>query len=63
VGRADQPCGILRDCMPDRREGRLKIQSELRGDAQSQAEMSWPPGRGSGSNKTVGPYLPWALES
>jgi hypothetical protein len=43
----------------------VKIQSELHGDMQSQAEMSWPAGPSVGpvSNKTVGPYLPWALES
>ena len=55
--------GILRDCTPD---GMMlpKIQSELHGDMQSQAEMSWPSaGEPAGSNKTVGPYLPWALES
>ena len=40
-----------------------KIQSELHGDMQSQAEMTWPSLGMSGSNKTVGPYLPWALES
>jgi hypothetical protein len=41
-----------------------KIQSELHGDMQSQAEMSWPSiERWIGSNKIVGPYLPWALES
>ena len=41
----------------------MKIQSELHGDMQSQAEMTWPPMEIVGSNKTVGPYLPWALES
>ncbi len=42
-----------------------KIQSELHGDMQSQAEMPWPSSAdiAVGSNKTVGPYLPWALES
>jgi hypothetical protein len=32
---------------------------------QSQAEMTWPTRllKESGGNKTVGPYLPWALES
>ena len=41
-----------------------KIQSELHGDMQSQAEMIWPPGRNLlGSNNTVGPYPPWALEA
>ncbi len=32
---------------------------------QSQAEMTWPSSDkwSVGSNKTVGPYLPWALES
>jgi hypothetical protein len=30
---------------------------------QSQAEMTWPPICRIGSNKIVGPYLPWALES
>jgi hypothetical protein len=42
-----------------------KIQSELHGDMQSQAEMTWPPRLGdlcrAGSNNTVGPYPPWAL--
>ena len=49
-----------------RREGPrplAKIQSELHGDMQSQAEMTWPSSPGLGSNKSVGPYLPWALES
>jgi hypothetical protein len=43
----------------------VKIQSELHGDMQSQAEMTWPARRriGCASNKTVGPYLPWALEN
>ena len=46
----------------------MKIQSELHGDMQSQAEMTWPPipdkaFAGVGGNKTVGPYLPWALET
>ena len=46
----------------------MKIQSELHGDMQSQAEMTWPPTPGKafagvGGNKTVGPYLPWALET
>jgi hypothetical protein len=40
-----------------------KRQSELHGDMQSQAEMTWPPSPQLGSNNTVGPYLPWALES
>ncbi len=40
-----------------------KIQSELHGDMQSQAEMSWPSTDMVGSNKTVGPYLSRALES
>jgi hypothetical protein len=42
----------------------VKIQSELHGDMQSQAEMTWPasPDRTRG-NKSVGPYLPWALEN
>ena len=43
--------------------GLRKIQSELQGDMQSQAEISWPSTREVGSNTTVGPYLPWALES
>ena len=30
---------------------------------QSQAEMTWPSISTIGSNKIVGPYLPWALES
>ena len=46
----------------------MKIQSELHGDMQSQAEMTWPPTSekkhsGVGGDKTVGPYLPWALET
>jgi hypothetical protein len=41
----------------------VKIQSELHGDMQSQAEMTWPPAVMAGGNKTVGPYLPWALEN
>jgi hypothetical protein len=41
----------------------LKVQSELHGDMQSQAEMTWPPSEELGSNTTVGPYLPRALES
>ena len=46
----------------------MKIQSELHGDMQSQAEMTWPSTSGMafievGGNKTVGPYLPWALET
>ncbi len=48
------------------RQGReaWKIQSELHGDMQSQAEMTWPPNEHSpGGNKTVGPYPPWALEA
>jgi hypothetical protein len=58
-----QPSRILRDCTPDQGLVRWKIQSELHGDMQSQAEMTWPPIRRIGSNKIVGPYLPWALES
>ncbi len=42
----------------------MKIQSELHGDMQSQAEMTWPAGSMTPvRNKTVGPYLPWALEN
>ena len=45
--------------MPDRGECRsVKRQSELHGDMQSQAEMSWPSGSEPVSNKIVGPYLP-----
>ena len=50
---------ILRDHMPsapaEQRE--VKIWSDLHGDMQSQAEMTWPttPG-GVGGNKSVGPY-------
>ena len=48
------------------RQGReaRKIQSELHGDMQSQAEMTWPPRRGKRArgNNSVGPYPPWALE-
>jgi hypothetical protein len=40
-----------------------KIQSELHGDMQSQAEMTWPSSVKLGSNNTVGPYPPWALEA
>jgi len=47
------------------RQGReaRKIQSELHGDMQSQAEMTWPSSLRLGSNNTVGPYPPWALEA
>ncbi len=47
------------------RQGRKarKIQSELHGDMQSQAEMTWPSSMTLGSNKPVGPYPPWALEA
>jgi hypothetical protein len=41
----------------------VKIQSELHGDMQSQAEMTWPGAEASSGNNTVGPYLPWALEN
>jgi hypothetical protein len=30
---------------------------------QSQAEMTWPSSFRLGSNNTVGPYPPWALEA
>ena len=49
--------------MPDKAEEARKIQSELHGDMQSQAEMTWPPSFALGRNKTVGPYPPWALEA
>ena len=59
-----QASRILRDCMPNTQgDALVKIQSELHGDMQSQAEMPWPAGAQPVSNKTVGPYLPWALES
>jgi hypothetical protein len=36
--------------------GEVKIWSDLHGDMQSQAEMSWPPALSAGGNKNVGPY-------
>ena len=37
--------------------GAVKIWSDLHGDMQSQAEMSWPPiPQGVGGNNNVGPY-------
>jgi hypothetical protein len=47
------------------RQGReaWKIQSELHGDMQSQAEMTWPLSNELSGNKSVGPYPPWALEA
>jgi len=36
---------ILRDCTPNTEiDASVKIQSELHGDMQSQAEMTWPAG-------------------
>jgi hypothetical protein len=57
--------GILRDHMPntlERKFGSVKRWSDLHGDMQSQAEMTWPsPLRSSGGgNNRVGPYPPWA---
>jgi LAGLIDADG DNA endonuclease family protein len=49
-----------------RRTGMIpKIQSELRGDMQSRAEMTRPRDRKEliASNRTVGPYPPWAQET
>ena len=41
----------------------MKIQSELHGDMQSQAEMTWPSEQTVlGSNTTVGPYPSQAQE-
>ena len=54
------PSETARQTGPD---GAWKIQSELHGDMQSQAEMTWPSRVARGSNKTVGPYPPWALEA
>ncbi len=42
--------GILRDCTPGIRTKRVKIQSDLHGDMQSQAEMTWPRVRYARSN-------------
>ncbi len=42
----------------------VKIQSELLGDQERQAEMPCPSPRNiGGSNKTVGPYPLWAQEA
>jgi hypothetical protein len=39
----------------------VKIWSDLHGDMQSQAEMTWPTDAVSvGGNNDVGPYPPWA---
>ena len=58
-----KPSRILRDCTPNAKsDAFVKIQSELHGDMQSQAEMTWPTAARRG-NKSVGPYLPWALEN
>ena len=46
-----------------RRACRPKIQSELHGDMQSWAEMIRPRDQSVASNKTVGPYPPWAQET
>jgi hypothetical protein len=37
-------------------ELKVKIWSDLHGDMQSQAEMSWPPADLAGGNRNVGPY-------
>ena len=63
LGRARSCLRILRDCTPNRARCARKIQSELHGDMQSQAEMTWPSSLRLGSNNTVGPYPPWALEA
>ena len=34
----------------------VKIWSDLHGDMQSQAEMTWPPALDAGGNNNVGPY-------
>ena len=49
---------ILRDHTPDITESVMKIWSDLHGDMQSQAEMTWPSIEidSIGSNKSVGPY-------
>jgi hypothetical protein len=43
----------------------VKIWSDLHGDMQSQAEMTWPPVEevSIGGNRRVGPYPPWAQEA
>ena len=58
--RRYDPSETARQTGPD---GAWKIQSELHGDMQSQAEMTWPSRVTRGRNKTVGPYPPWALEA
>ena len=56
-GRPDEISGTLRDCTPDPHRGEVKIQSELLGDWERQAEMTCPSSRTcEGSNNTVGPY-------
>ena len=39
-----------------RKPASVKIWSDLHGDMQSQAEMSWPPADLAGGNRNVGPY-------
>ena len=42
-GAHHRPSRILRDCTPNAKsDDFVKIQSELHGDMQSQAEMTWP---------------------
>ena len=50
---------ILRDHMPNTGLMPVKIWSDLHGDMQSQAEMTWPPRTDKGplgGNNNVGPY-------
>ena len=43
-----------------RRNDAAKRWSDLHGDMQSQAEMTWLPSDPLGGNRSVGPYPSWA---